>query len=342
MKNLFFLLCLVFISTFSDAKVWRVNNTPGVNANFSTITGAMLNANVVNGDTIYLEASVTSYGAITVNKQVTIIGGGYFLSTAFWAQPPQFNTLDTDLDQVTVTAANVTITGVSAAGIAIANNANNCTITRCYVGGSGINITASASALSGIKITQNYVYGTVQRAASNYATDLVITNNIIFTYFLIRAQCRGVVDYNNINLRSLVGTAVNLGNSNFSFRNNIIRGASSVFSNPGLSAITNNMAEANILPAGNGNQNSVPMAGTSMWQNGVGTYTEGDANYQLSASSPAKTAGVGGTPIGAYGGVTPYIRSGIPAIPTVYGYSTPAGIITTPTIQVTFSSRTNN
>ena len=61
-----------------QAAIWRVNNNPGINANFTSFTAAQNVAS--NGDTLYFEGSPVSYGDITITKPLVIIGPGYFLT----------------------------------------------------------------------------------------------------------------------------------------------------------------------------------------------------------------------------------------------------------------------
>ncbi|TAD82825.1 MAG: hypothetical protein EAY75_15795 [Bacteroidetes bacterium] len=59
-----------------------MNNNVGASANFTNFDAAVASALVLNGDTLYLEASANSYSTTTLNKRLTIIGTGYFLSGA--------------------------------------------------------------------------------------------------------------------------------------------------------------------------------------------------------------------------------------------------------------------
>ena len=80
------LLATLLISSISFAKVWRVNNNPGASANFTTANDAMLSSSVLDGDTIYFEASNIDYSTfqgVGIYKQLTLIGTGYFLGTQF-------------------------------------------------------------------------------------------------------------------------------------------------------------------------------------------------------------------------------------------------------------------
>jgi hypothetical protein len=84
------------------------------------------------------------------------------------------------------------------------------------------------------------------------------------------------------------------------------------------------------------------MTGTNVFLDGTKTTNDnGDSFYQLSASSPAKTAGAGGTPIGAYASSGAYVRSGIPPIPTIYSLILPGASVSGNTVQVKFSSKSN-
>ena len=83
MKKLIFTLAiLTLIFNAAQAKIWRVNNTAGVTADFTTLTLAITNASVVNGDTIHVEPSATAHSFPTLTKSLTIIGNGYFLGGA--------------------------------------------------------------------------------------------------------------------------------------------------------------------------------------------------------------------------------------------------------------------
>src|SRR6185503_16285219 len=79
-------LLLLFVSTLfmlgAHAKIWRVNNNTGVVADFTTFTAAVNSASVLNGDTIHIEPSATSYGGATISKRLVVIGAGYLLNPA--------------------------------------------------------------------------------------------------------------------------------------------------------------------------------------------------------------------------------------------------------------------
>ena len=70
------LTCTFFTST--SAKIWRINNTPGVNADFTNMQDAHDAA--LDGDTLMIEGSSTEYRSLTCVKRLVIIGPGYFLT----------------------------------------------------------------------------------------------------------------------------------------------------------------------------------------------------------------------------------------------------------------------
>ena len=69
-----------------QAKILRVNNSPNIEAGYNSLSNALLDAAI--GDTIYLEPSSQAYGErdaygfndMKINKQVTILGPGYYLA----------------------------------------------------------------------------------------------------------------------------------------------------------------------------------------------------------------------------------------------------------------------
>ncbi len=70
----------------------------------------------------------------------------------------------------------------------------------------------------------------------------------------------------------------------------------------------------------NGNQSNVDMTTVFVGEEGNST----DGQYQLKQGSPAIGAGYDGEDCGAFGGATPYILSGLPAIPAIYFFISPA------------------
>ncbi len=51
----------VFITSNAQAKIWRVNNTAGINADFKTLNASFTSNSVLDGDTVYVEGSDQTY-----------------------------------------------------------------------------------------------------------------------------------------------------------------------------------------------------------------------------------------------------------------------------------------
>jgi hypothetical protein len=68
-----------------------------------------------------------------------------------------------------------------------------------------------------------------------------------------------------------------------------------------------------------------------------------DSRFQVKAASPAKIAGTGGGECGVFGtqNGTPYALSGISNVPSIYKLTAPA-TVTTSTLNITISTKTNN
>jgi len=79
--SIFTVLAIVFAMS-ANATVWRVSNTVvngiPIDADFSTLQDAINGA--ATGDTIYLMGSPTTYGDGVFDKQLVVIGPGYFLN----------------------------------------------------------------------------------------------------------------------------------------------------------------------------------------------------------------------------------------------------------------------
>ena len=67
-----------------------------------------------------------------------------------------------------------------------------------------------------------------------------------------------------------------------------------------------------------------------------------DERAQLAPNSPAKSAGVGGTEAGAFGGDMPYLLSGIPNIPYIKSLTVPFQIQQGKTLNIQIKAKVNN
>ncbi len=280
----------------AHSTVLRVNNTPGINVPYATLTAAYNAA--VNGDTIYLEGTVYDYGSLSIYKKLVIIGTGYYLT-----QNPE-------------TQANI--------------NPSTVTTLYFYAGSSGckvLGLTISSTfyigaTLQDFIVRRNYI-GSLYNAASS-VTNCYFEQNMIFS---ATGQFLNTLFRNNfMNSSSLTSnnTTLFLYNNvfyNASFimaqcKNNIMYGGGT-FTNCDL---LNNIGSGLQFPVGNGNQQNVNMSNVFLCYTGCGAYAP-DAAFQLKVGSPAIGAGSNGEDCGMFGGTDPYVLSGMPPIPAIYYFN---------------------
>lgn len=346
---LFFLIC-----NMATAKIWRVNNIPGVNADFTTLQAAHDGASA--GDTLHLEGSPTSYGSLTCSKKLAIIGPGYFLG-----ENP-----NTQAVALTAYVGNIYFYVGSEGSIIMGCDFNAST---CQVFCDNIVIRRNKfSQRSGNNI--DYYCGVVYLQYQSNNSNLPVNNVIISQNFGVvvdgnsRAHTGVLISNNYLGWNgyggdATTGACVNMhANSVVIFQNNIFRRGqviayNSNFNNnimvagsfPGTgNLVSNNIANASQFGNTNGNQENVDMATVFI---GSGSGISSDGAWKLKAGSPAIGAGFGSTvanPIdcGMYGGYFPYALSGMPPIPSIYFFENqPVGSNSDP-IDVSIKVKSNN
>lgn len=343
MKKFPLFALLSIISLLCHAKVWRVNNNAVALADFTSLALAAASASVVNDDTIYIEGSSTPYNStFTLNKRLVVIGTGYLLSGAGANNGLQANTngavdngyitldslssgsvfigfsqgttgyfyINPRTDNIRLERSSVQLYYTGSAPNSF-NRIMNWTINKCYI---TYWIWPAAFYAENFTLTNCIVTGTIQLNTSNFISGLMRNN--VFS----------------------ASSSLNVGN--IYFANNILAVTSADLS---LSTVKNCIATNNILPANNGNLNSIALSTIVVGATG----NSSDGQWQLKAGSPAIGAGetVGGiTPdIGPFGTSDPYRLSGIPPIPTIYSLTVPGTVPSSNTsMTITVSARSNN
>jgi hypothetical protein len=340
MKYSFFLILFAIASLSSNAKVWRINSTPGTSPDFISCQAALSSASVVNGDTLHIEGSATAYSGFILDKRLVIIGTGYFISgtdanTGLQASPYSSH-FDGGVIAFDSSSSGSVLMGLENIYMGVGPNlgsaTDNITVTRCYL----TNLTSyyaitPNTMMEGWKINKCWV--------NNFGLSSLVIRNWEFTNNLIATMDVA----NNGNLNNLVRNNVIRGGINlFSayFSNNIITGTTFATVNV---TIKNNISTGTNLPAGNGNINGSTDA--ALFQGLAGNTNDGQ--WRLKPGSPAIGAGetiAGITPdCGAFGTADPYRLSGIPAIPTIYSLTVPASVPSNAnTMPITISTKSNN
>ena len=342
MKYLSLLILLIVAVLQTQAKVWRINNTPGVIADFTNCQAALSSASVVNGDTLHVEGSAVIYAGFTLDKRLVIIGTGYFISGANSNSGLQANPFTANFNGGAIlfdsTGSGSSLIGLDNFFLAIGANlgsaTDNITVTRCNINTlSQYYGYTAGTIMTGWKINKCYIASTLDLSAQ-VLQNWEVTNNI----FQASINMSHTGNLNNLIRNNVFRAGINLYSAYFS--NNIISGTTFTTTNV---TIKNNISGGTNLPAGNGNLNSQPDA--IVYQGISGNSTDGQ--WRLAGGSPAIGAGEtisGITPdCGAYGTADPYKLSGIPAIPTIYLLTVPGTVPSNATnMPITISTKSNN
>jgi len=353
MKKLFLTSAITLTVTIAtNATIWRVNNTNGVDADFTTITSAIGSASVLNGDTLHIEPSSTSYGSFTLTKRLILIGNGYFLGGTNGNAGLQANENTSEFSIITLSTGSngskflglefnrFTFANVAGLGDYLVENChleygilglpNNQTITdvtfsKCaisrYLDFSNTNATLHNFTIENCIYYSSTAYS-MDMLANTASTNLVFRNNTLNSHRF--SNITGFYVANNIFLRNAAST----------FNSCVVKNNLFVFNQTGIT----------IGPLSTNGNNLVSQTRASLI---VDTGSE-DGKFQLAVGSPAIGGGVdiGSTKpdCGAFGGNDPYVLSGIPAVPSIYSFSFPNSNsvpLNSPSILVDFSTRDN-
>ena len=320
-KNLFAaVVCCasLVMATEASAKSFRVNFDTRAHADFQDLNAAMSSNLVSNGDTLYMDKGCTITTAQTVNKQVTIIGPGYFIG-------------ENDADEAYISSSlyleedGIKITGLHTSDIYV--RAENIVIERCRVTGCINGSEAKSFPNDNASIRSCFINGYIRGAGSDGALGWNIVNNIIYQYSGTSNQnpiynfSQTLVDHNVIRNYNYAGYSTysfclyNIWNSTIT--NNIIVDQcfnSNCINNHALS--DNNTISHNLLSATS--YSDYPNNKFEQYTNSIFTldYTDTnskrDINYVLSENSPAKGYAEDGGDCGPFSGAYPYVMSGFP------------------------------
>jgi len=315
-------IIILLCATIANSQTrWRVNNTPGVSADFTSVQAAVDSANA--GDIIYIENSGIPYdNSIIINKQLTLLGPGYFLASNDSTQANKSNTM---LPNVTFDPESA---GSVMMGIWITNqltvNASNVVISRNRV--NNYLTLARTNEAGNIIVSQNYL-NTIDNgynSNTNYYFTAVIMNNIIVGRV-------GLNEYGSIEFRNnLVHHDYNhsgyptISIFNSTIKNNIIFRYPEIYSNYAISCdgSLNNTIEHNLC-----NQDSVLTYPNNIWEANIEDVIVNvggpETKYYLKEGSPAIGYGEFGVNCGAFGGDAPYILSGLPPLPHIFQTTIP-------------------
>ncbi len=352
MKKLFtsaLLLVALLSASPLFAAVLRVNNTPGVNAPYTTFAAAHTAA--AAGDVIQLEPSNTSYGALTVTKNVTIMGAGYLLGTG-QNTGLQYTALEASCDAVNFNtgSAGARITGMRILGavtvsVSTITVERNILFTQDYSANYDITLTGGAG-ISNVFIRGNFMNGL---SASGTVNNLNIANNIVYgTFdFSLPATANGLLTH-NVFYTTSAGAYNNIVIYNMLVTNNIVAVTPNYNYGPNAVAFPNPVTNNNTYTNNIGSGTQFPNNGLTNVNNQqnvdyntvLSLTGSDDGKYALlPAPSPGRGSGTAGVDMGIFGGSQPYILGGIPNAPTIYNLNS---AVSGTNLNVTLGTKSNN
>ncbi|MFT2007147.1 hypothetical protein ACMA1I_00595 [Pontibacter sp. 13R65] len=317
MKKILLLLLVMISVSELQAKVLTVSNRAGASAQYQTVPAAI--AAAAAGDTIYIHGSETNYGAITLDKKLTIIGTGH--------KPKKELALISELTSVTIGVQNAAASGSALIGLKLSSvstsnyGQKDIVIRRCYI--SNIVANGTTGGICTNWIIENNIFSSLQTSSNRTNVyNFLIRNNIITSYLYYTNAC---VINNNIFLGS---QSPSFSDVHYAIiQNNVFYGRSPQGANN--STLNNNISfnsTETAMPYGtnSGSNNKVNVDPKFITYSG-GTFNY-EHNYNLQASSPGKAAGTDGTDIGIYGGMG-FSETGEPPIPMVRAFSIQNGVV---------------
>lgn len=322
MKKLLTLtMCGLLSLTAAEAKIWRVNNTVGADADFSTMSAAISAA--TPGDTIHVESSSIEYGSMTLTKKLIIRGTGYFLNETPPNPKTQHNKNNASFNSITMAAGSKgsVLEGLSCNTAYLKDSF--VTFQRNWV---NYLYLSDSRDIAGDTVRHNFINGSILLNSGTYKTrGLFVYNNIIGGQINIIASNVANVDGYVIN-NTFVGGG-SFATNNFVYQNNIFNSSNFGIYKPANTFLNNVSVDAN-LPTGNGNITGATLANLFVGGSTGAGYSS-DGRYQLKPGSPAIGAGLlNGVTVdgGAFGGPAPYVLSGMPQMPSIYELSMPTTI----------------
>lgn len=310
-----------YLTPDEPTKSWYVDNRPGTLADFRSLSDAVAKTNA--GDTIYVAGSKNPYdtnaGTTYLNTPRVIFGPGIILSANPKTQVNKDSAV-VDFNLVLQKGSD----GSIIQGLTFHKNLYlnsgyyklGDTLTNVLIKGNHFlsedPYTFAIYLIShqkNIEITNNF-RGYVAFGGSDatsptpyeaaYYADINIHHNLGMNISNTAGNPDIIPKYNgmvNISIEHNVLDTLS-GFSGVSIKNNVIK----------LDQTSGNFEGFNL---------TTDYTSGGVFQNNSGNFSA-DNDFKLSATSPAIGAGESGTDIGAFGGATPFILSGLPPIPAVY------------------------
>jgi hypothetical protein len=323
--SVFVLLLTAAVALSASAQTIRRVSTTATGTNIYA-TFALAQTAAATGDIIQMEPG--NHADITLTKNLTVVGPGYFLGTGFNTNL-QANSQAASMNYIYfgTGSAGASVAGLQASQVYI--GADNVTLQRCYVTSMVyLNYGSSYANVNNVNIRQNYLAGLQQYSGSYTATNILVTGNIFTGNVSLGANVNGELRQNTFGFSYSTPTLANFNVTNNYFGQYYVP----AFTN--CTVRYNAFYNASVATTDN-NQNNVQP--TNVLANASPTF---DAHYQLkTGTNVLRGTGENGLDIGAFAGNSPYKLGGLPAIPAIYQLS---NSVNGNTLNVNLSTRSNN
>jgi len=347
-KTLCAIITLLTVCSAMKATTWRVNNTAAYNQStnnqvYSTLTAAIGSPSVLPGDTLYIESSGTTYGVISLNKKLTLIGTGYYLSNNTGLQNNQTSAIIGSLTFAAgssgSTIMGLNVSGMVGSAVILSNvNLDSITITRCYIDGEIVFQNGSGIVHNKITISKNFVINTTTHPVGTPGTitNLIVTNNRFGGGIYFQGT-----NHHGIVANNALGSSVNI-QANIAFFNNIITAGTVTQSTNSSTNMYNNLFSITQPAWLTGGNNNFGVPSGTIYPS-VGTPDNLFDPNPIGVCPQCYQGLPGGTTeVGMFGGNDPYILSGIPNIPTIYQLQSSPNAPQGGTLPSSISTRSNN
>lgn len=322
MKKVLITLVVSTIGLAGFATTYTLDNNPGAPADFTNATDAM--SAVVDGDTLYVQPSPTSYGIISLDNRVVILGSGH--NPDFSASRSEFSGINFYNGSGESIIKGLYVSNL----VRLVENqtVNNVILSHNYFTGQNVINTEIWATGAGWIIENNIIYST-----SNWLSIPGFTNNTIFrnnlfchvSYSLFYSVSSGVVFDHNTFIFSGPSDITSIFNSSTGvvFTNNIVYvtapSANNLQNNCSSCTWENNLTYSinnTITDLPGNNLNNVDPLFVNVPDNSANFLYTND--YNLVAGSPAINAGTDGTDIGLTGGIGTFNMNGFdPTLPRI-------------------------
>lgn len=321
------LACLVDLA---HAKTITVDNRVGSVAMYSNLQTAIDAAET--GDTILIAGSPTGYGAAYLTKRLRLVGPGYYLSenqiagvTKDHAYVGIISLGAINSDTFKSSASGTELSGLFLDAVQSGSFGYN---GRSYGGPVNVEIGNCRIGSLGKDSTWGYdqIYYSARRSwigsawpRSSSLRNCMITSGILVYAGSTVEHCilpaAGTSSQAESSISNSIFVASGSGPGAAGFANNCKGSVDYCMAVGGLSIA----GTTTFLKAGVGNHPTITyLEDVFIYSNPV------DRQYLLKPTSPARGIGLNGVDMGMFGGASPYVISGVPAMPRITHFATPA------------------